>query len=56
MTRINLITILFCIILITGCVCKSVVQVKENELKKKITQLCINDQMDEKMCEYLLKE
>lgn len=54
--NIKLITISICIILVTGCVCKSVVQVKENDLKKKITQLCIKDQMSKEMCDYLLKE
>ncbi len=55
MTRIILITILFCITL-TGCVCKSVVQVKDRDLKNKITGLCIRDQMSKEMCDYLLKE
>lgn len=53
---IKLITISICIILVTGCVCKSVVQVKDRDLKNKITGLCIRDQMSKEMCDYLLKE
>ena len=56
MIRIMLITSLFCINLVTGCVCKSVVQVKDKDLKNKITGLCVRDQMSKEMCDYLLEE